>query len=185
MLEMNMTIAFPAAPLLTVILALVGKFKSWKVFTQCGSAPDAGFNLNPEHPAETSSTCFPIWAADQSCTSQSYICPIRLWLALIHQVGQNLIQLYQAQDSERWKMNPFKPSLIGPGPRLLSQMHKASPGCRVLSHESRRSYLDYSPEPRSPCAWAGRYGLLLIYPDIFRPFHDTRYISRYFPLALN
>lgn len=26
MLEMNMTIAFPAAPLLTVILALVGKF---------------------------------------------------------------------------------------------------------------------------------------------------------------
>lgn len=27
MLEMNMTIAFPAAPLLTVILALVGKLK--------------------------------------------------------------------------------------------------------------------------------------------------------------
>jgi hypothetical protein len=26
MLEMNITIAFPAAPLLTVILALVGKF---------------------------------------------------------------------------------------------------------------------------------------------------------------
>jgi len=31
MLEMNMTIAFPAAPLLTVILALVGKSASWKV----------------------------------------------------------------------------------------------------------------------------------------------------------
>lgn len=33
MLEMNMTVAFPAAPLLTVILALVGKFTSWSLFT--------------------------------------------------------------------------------------------------------------------------------------------------------
>lgn len=32
MLEMNMTIAFPAAPLLTVILALVGKFTFWNLF---------------------------------------------------------------------------------------------------------------------------------------------------------
>lgn len=39
MLEMNMTIAFPAAPLLTVILALVGKFTFWKPL-QSGSDGD-------------------------------------------------------------------------------------------------------------------------------------------------
>lgn len=41
MLEMNMTIAFPAAPLLTVILALVGKFTFWKL-SECAQSGSDG-----------------------------------------------------------------------------------------------------------------------------------------------
>lgn len=44
MLEMNMTIAFPAAPLLTVILALVGKLTSRNPDLSLGS----GFTLNQD-----------------------------------------------------------------------------------------------------------------------------------------